>query len=99
RHREVAGEHAVDVAVDVGSALRPNDARLAEPGADERILVSFERVEAVPLPGTPSGSQVAADDLADLVVWDRRVARAVRLGPSLDGVPDKRVCRARLEPV
>ena len=31
-HREVAGEHAVDVADHVWAALRPNDARLAEPG-------------------------------------------------------------------
>ena len=40
-----------------------------------------------------------ADDLADLVVRDRRVVRALRLGPTFDRVHDERQRPARLEEV
>ena len=89
RHREEAGEHAVEVAEDVGSAGGEDDARLPEPGSRQCILVPVGRCVPEPLAGPPARAQVAADDLVDLVVRDRRVASWFRLGPTVDRVHDE----------
>ena len=98
-HREITGEHGVDVADDVGTARREYRAWAAEPGADERVRVALVCVGSKALPGAPARTQVAADDLADLVVWDRRIPGPLRLGPTFHGVHDEGERTARFEDV
>jgi hypothetical protein len=98
-HREITGEHAVDVADDVGTARSEYRTWRAEPRTDERVRVALVCVGSKALPGAPARTQVAADELADLVVWDRRVAGPLRLGPTFHGVHDEGERPARLEEV